>query len=66
MEFDFRCADLAEREGVPIELPARSIRIGEAIIAIASLKSRKPWIFPILATSKEVLECLVKPSQDIL
>src|SRR6266581_1888915 len=48
------------------ELPTRSIRIGEAIIAVAALKPWITWIFSIQEPPEEVLKCLVKASQDIL
>ncbi len=74
MELDFCLAYLGEVKGtrklLPLlcyrELPTCSIRIGEAIVAIAALEARIARIFSIFASPEEVLECLVKPSQDIL
>jgi len=51
---------------LPIELPASTIRIGEAIIAVAPLEARETRNLPILATAKESLKCSILPSQDIL
>src|SRR5712691_651579 len=66
MKLDLCLAYLAEIEIVPIELPPRPIWVGEAVIAIASLETGIARIFSVFASSKEILKCLVKPSQDIL
>ena len=66
MELDFRFADLAEMQGVSIELPTCSIRIGEAIIAVTPLKAREARLFTMFAAAKEGLKCSIQPSQHIL
>src|SRR5437870_5306658 len=48
------------------ELPASPIRVGKAIIAVASLKTRKTRLFTSLAASEEILKSLIKPSEHIL
>src|SRR5438067_5043632 len=62
MELDFRFADLAEMQGVSIELPTCYIGVGERVIAVTARETGEPWIVTGLAASKELLECFIKPS----
>jgi len=62
VKLDFHFADLGEMQILAIELPACTIRIGERVIAVATLETWEPWILASLATSKEALKGPVKPT----
>src|SRR2546426_10468046 len=59
MQFDLDVPHFGEMERLPLEFPPCPIRVGKAIIAVPALEAREARLFPILATSEEVLKCLV-------
>ena len=66
LQFDFGASYLCEVEVVAVKLPPGSIRIGEGVVAVTSLKPGEARSLTGFATSKEVLEGFIKTAQYIL
>src|SRR3954454_14621033 len=62
VELDLDFPYLRQVERMPIKFPTGSIRVGEALIAIAPLETGITRMLARFAATEEVLKCLVKPS----
>ncbi len=57
MHLDLCRSYLAERQELPIELPACPIRVSERVIAVATLKPGIAWLFPVFAPANSLRHC---------